>query len=79
MGYTCKSIHNIFNFLRLRLDHHAQKDIRVYGDAMASIIKKIVPVASEAFEEHILNGKRLSKTEYEDLMEFKRAYLKQME
>ena len=30
-------LHNLFHFLRLRLDPHAQYEIRVYGDAMAEI------------------------------------------
>jgi thymidylate synthase (FAD) len=72
-------LHNLFHFLRLRLDSHAQKEIRVYGEAMASIIKKIVPVAYEAFEEHILNSVKVSKSEYEELINFKRSYLAQME
>jgi thymidylate synthase (FAD) len=48
-------LHNLFHFLRLRLDVHAQYEIRVYAEAMAEIVKKIVPVAYEAFEDYILN------------------------
>ncbi len=48
-------LHNLFHFLRLRLDSHAQYEIRVYGEEMAKIVKEIVPLAYEAFEDYILN------------------------
>src|SRR5713101_5187423 len=43
-------LHNLFHFLQLRLDPHAQYEIRVYGEAIAGIAKNVVPVAWEAFE-----------------------------
>lgn len=56
-------LHNLFHFLRLRIDSHAQYEIRVYGEAMAGIVKQIVPVAWEAFEDYILNSQSFSKGE----------------
>ena len=56
-------LHNLFHFLRLRMDWHAQYEIRVYGDAMARIAKAVCPLAYEAFEEHILHARTLSRTE----------------
>lgn len=56
-------LHNLFHFLRLRLDEHAQYEIRVYGEAIAEIIREIVPLAYEAFEDYILNSIMLSKLE----------------
>ncbi|MBI1822071.1 MAG: FAD-dependent thymidylate synthase [Nitrospirae bacterium] len=56
-------LHNLFHFLRLRMDDHAQKEIRVYGEVMAMMAKAVAPMAYEAFEEHILHGTRLSRTE----------------
>jgi len=53
--YCTGDLRNLFNFLRLRLDDHAQYEIAVYGKVMAEIIKKVVPFAYEAFEDHILN------------------------
>jgi thymidylate synthase (FAD) len=39
------NLHNLLhNFLPLRLDHHAQYEIRVYAEAIQDIIKEIVPV-----------------------------------
>ncbi len=49
-------LHNLFHFLRLRIDDHAQYEIQEYGKAMAEIVKKVVPVAWEAFEDYILDS-----------------------
>ncbi len=56
-------LHNLFHFLRLRLDVHAQYEIRVYAEAMAKIVKEIVPLAYEAFEDYILNKYVFSASE----------------
>ncbi|MFW5774793.1 MAG: FAD-dependent thymidylate synthase [Chitinivibrionales bacterium] len=58
-------LHNLFHFLRLRLDPHAQKEIRVYAQAMYEIAKKVCPIACEAFENHVKGGVRLSRDEME--------------
>jgi thymidylate synthase (FAD) len=56
-------LHNLFHFLRLRMDSHAQYEIRVYAEAMAKIAQAVAPLAYEAFEEHILGSVRFSKNE----------------
>jgi thymidylate synthase (FAD) len=56
-------LHNLFHFLRLRMDHHAQKEIQVYGEVMAMMAKAVAPMAYEAFEEHILYGVHFSRGE----------------
>jgi thymidylate synthase (FAD) len=56
-------LHNLFHFLKLRLDSHAQYEIRVYAEAMAKCAKAVAPMAYEAFEEHILCGQNLSRAE----------------
>lgn len=56
-------LHNLFHFLKLRLDSHAQYEIRVYAEAMAEIVKTAVPVAYEAFEDYILNARNFSGPE----------------
>lgn len=56
-------LHNLFHFLRLRLDWHAQQEIRVYAEAMAQCARAVAPMSYEAFEEHQLNGRRFSGTE----------------
>jgi len=44
-------LRNLFHFLTLRCDAHAQYEIRVYADAMLTLIRPIVPVAVAAWEE----------------------------
>ncbi|MBK5947319.1 thymidylate synthase (FAD) [Rhodobacter veldkampii DSM 11550] len=53
-------LHNLFHFLRLRADHHAQYEIRVYAQTMCAIVKDWVPQAYAAFEDYRLGGVNLS-------------------
>ena len=62
-------LHNLFHFLRLRLDWHAQYEIRAYADALATCAKAVSPLAYEAFEDNILNSQRFSGSEVEALRE----------
>jgi len=63
--YWQVDLHNLFHFLRLRLDAHAQYEIRVYAEALAQCAKAVAPLAYEAFEEHILGAVSLSRAECE--------------
>lgn len=56
-------LHNLFRFLRLRMDPHAQYEIREYANAMARCASAVSPLAYEAFEEHWLNSITFSRTE----------------
>ena len=56
-------LRNIFNFLKLRLDTHAQKEIRDYANVMAAIVRERCPLAYEAFEDYVLNSKTFTATE----------------
>jgi thymidylate synthase (FAD) len=56
-------LHNIFHFLSLRMDPHAQIEIQDYAKAMYALIKPIVPVACEAFEDYRLNAMHLTGLE----------------
>jgi thymidylate synthase (FAD) len=56
-------LHNLFHFLRLRLDWHAQQEIRAYAEVMADLAKKVAPFCYEAFEEHVLNAQRFGASE----------------
>jgi thymidylate synthase (FAD) len=62
-------LNNLFHFLRLRLDWHAQYEIRAYGDAVASVVKAVCPLAYQAFEEHVLYGRSFSRSEVAALLE----------
>jgi len=54
---------NLFHFLSLRLDPHAQEEIRLYAAEMARITRLVAPIAYEAFEEFTLSGLTLSRRE----------------
>ena len=58
-------LHNLLHFLSLRMDPHAQQEIRVYAEAMYELIKPICPVACEAFEQYRMEGLHLTKLEIE--------------
>lgn len=53
-------LHNLLHFLKLRMDSHAQYEIRVYADAMYELIKDVVPVALKAFDDYHLNAVSLT-------------------
>ena len=58
--YWKTDLHNLFHFLRLRADKHAQYEIRVYAEAMCRIAADWVPLAYAAFEDYRLGGVSLS-------------------
>jgi len=60
-------LHNILRFLSLRMDPHAQEEIRVYATAMHDLIEPIVPVTMEAFRDYELESVRLTRLEIEAL------------
>jgi thymidylate synthase (FAD) len=63
--YWQVDLHNLFHFLRLRLDWHAQWEVRQYAGAMAHAARAVAPLCFEAFEEHVLHAVRLSLSELE--------------
>jgi thymidylate synthase (FAD) len=62
MYWKC-DLRNTFNFISLRSDLHAQKEIRVYSDAMLEMLEPIAPVCVAAFGEYVLRGRQFSSME----------------
>lgn len=56
-------LHNFMHFSRLRMDPHAQYEIRVYANAMAQIVKDAFPLAWEAFEDYELYAEKFTRLE----------------
>lgn len=56
-------LHNLFHFLQLRMDEHAQYEIRLYAHTIADIVKVVVPLAWEAFEDYVLGAVTFSRLE----------------
>ena len=60
-------LHNLFHFLKLRLNEHAQREIRVYAKVIREMGAKVCPLAFKSFDKHILGGLRFSRDEVEGL------------
>lgn len=58
-------LHNILRFLSLRMDAHAQKEIREYATAMYDLMLPIVPITMEAWRDYELDAMRLTRLEIE--------------
>ena len=56
-------LHNLLHFLSLRIDHHAQYEIRVYAEQMGQLVAAWVPLAWEAFRDYRLGATTLSAAE----------------
>ncbi|MCQ2586271.1 MAG: FAD-dependent thymidylate synthase, partial [Treponema sp.] len=65
--YWEMDLHNLFHFLKLRLDSHAQYEIRVYAEVMLEMCKKVAPMATESFINHMEHGVNFSGEEMEAL------------
>lgn len=63
--YWQMNLHNLFHFLRLRLDPHAQWEVRVYAQAMYDLLVETgrIPNALEAFNDYIRGGASISRFE----------------
>lgn len=63
-AYWKVDLHNLFHFLALRMDRHAQKEIRDYANVIGrEIVAKWCPQAWEAFIDYRLEAMRLSRLE----------------
>ncbi len=60
-------LHNLFRFLMLRLDSHAQKEIRLYAQVILEITRKVAPAATASFERNILSAVRFTGAEMAEL------------
>ena len=60
--YWKTDLHNLFHFLRLRADAHAQYEIRAYADVLMGVAERWVPLSHEAFLEYRMGAVSLSKT-----------------
>lgn len=56
-------LHNILHFLSLRMDSHAQQEIRDFANAMYALIQPIVPITAEAFLDYRLDAMQLTRLE----------------
>ena len=61
-AYWKIDLHNLFHFLHLRMDPHAQAEIVAYATTIGEqIVKPLFPIAWEAFEDYKLRSMRLTR------------------
>jgi thymidylate synthase (FAD) len=65
--YWKVNLWNLFHFLSLRMDPHAQEEIRLFAAEVAKLGRLVCPIAFEAFDEFVLGGLSLGKREQEAL------------
>jgi thymidylate synthase (FAD) len=58
-------LHNLFHFLKLRMDKHAQQEIQDYANPIFEMVREICPVAAQAFLDYKVNALTLSGPEVE--------------
>jgi thymidylate synthase (FAD) len=56
-------LHNLFHFLSLRADPHAQWEIRAFANVMAGMLKRVAPLSYEAWYDYELAGAHFSRAE----------------
>jgi thymidylate synthase (FAD) len=63
-AYWKVDLHNLLNFLRLRMDSHAQLEIRKYADVIGEeILSRWCPIAWGAFCDYRLKAMSLSESD----------------
>lgn len=67
--YMTMNLHNLLHFLELRMEQHAQAEIRVYANAIYKIVCPLVPIVMECFNERI-NSISLTTREIQFIQEY---------
>ncbi len=67
--YWQMDLHNLLHFMDLRCDSHAQQETRVFAEAVLELIRPIVPITIEAWEDYspYRGGMMLTRMEVEAL------------
>jgi thymidylate synthase (FAD) len=69
-AYWKIDLHNLLHFLELRMDRHAQLEIRLYANVIGKeIVARWVPLAWEAFQDYRLSAMSFSRID-QDLLRF---------
>lgn len=61
--YWTQNLHNMMHLLKLRLDSHAQYEIRVFAQAVYDLIQPIFPEALAAFDDYVREATSNSRME----------------
>ena len=69
-AYWKIDLHNLLHFLELRMDSHAQYEIRQYANTIGEIVEKWCPLVWESFVKHRVNSVTLSEAEIEAVPDY---------
>lgn len=61
-------LHNLFHFLGLRMDEHAQEEIRIYASAVFDLISPHYPEAFNAWIDYQAKARNFSRMEIDSLL-----------
>lgn len=61
--YWKLDLHNLFHFLSLRVDSHAQLEFRRFANVMAAMVKRVAPLSFEAWLDYDFHGRKFSKAD----------------
>jgi len=61
------NLHNLMHYLQLRMDSHAQKEIRDYAEAIYALVEPLVPITMRAFKDFRVDAVYLSGPEIESI------------
>lgn len=61
--YWKVDLHNLFHFLRLRADPHAQYEIRAYANVICTLVEQWVPIAYQAWTDYRREAVTFSRLE----------------
>lgn len=67
--YAKVNLGNLMHFLKLRMDSHAQREIRVYAEALFELSAPLFPEAMTAFSDYVLEAVTLTRLEIEAIRE----------
>jgi len=74
--YWKQDLRNLLHFIRLRMDYHAQYEIRVVAESFAYFVQKYCPITYKSFINNIVNSVRFTSHEIQLL--FKENTIEQM-
>ena len=58
--YWKTDLHNLLHFIALRIDPHAQPEIRAYAEVLLDVVRRWVPLSAQAFQDYRLSGAEVS-------------------
>ncbi len=64
-------LHNLLHFMGLRLDSHAQLEIREYAAAMYKLVEPVVPVTMQAWRDYHFEAMHLTRLEIDAIRALK--------